>query len=186
MDAFTVSLADGLYAPDMKRWQRVKIAFTFAFFQFMMPLVGWIFVHTIAQVFTALQRFIPWIGCALLWFVGGKMILEGIKGWKEKKDPEAGDTGNTGKESAGQDRFSAATLFLQGVATSIDALSVGVAIAAYSAAKAIGASLIIGVVTFLICGVGLRIGRRVGVHLADEATVFGGVILIGIGVSLFF
>lgn len=169
MDAFSVSLANGLNEPDMKKKRMGLIAGVFAGFQIVMPLIGWFCVHTIASAFSAFQPFIPWIALALLLFIGGKMLLEGLKNEDEEEKPAVG--------------FGA--LMLQGVATSIDALSVGFTIASYDTAHAITESLIIGVVTFGICIAGLMLGRKVGTKLAGKASVLGGVILIAIGLEIF-
>lgn len=171
MDAFSVSLANGLNEPGMKKKRMLGIAGTFSIFQILMPLIGWVCIHTIAQKFEAFQKFIPWIALILLAYIGGKMLIEGIK----NKNEEAGSG-----EAVG---FIA--LMVQGVATSIDALSVGFTIADYSLIMAVAASLIIGVVTLIICIAGLLLGRKFGVKLAGRANILGGVILIGIGLEIF-
>ena len=171
MDAFSVSLANGLHEPKMGSGRMCCIAGVFTFFQIVMPLIGWICVRTVAETFTAFQRFVPWIALLLLLYIGGKMVLEGYRSRKdtEQEVPAVG----------------AAGLLLQGIATSIDALSVGFTIADYSAAAACVEALIIGVVTFGICMMGLRLGKRFGTRLAWKASVFGGVILIAIGIEIF-
>lgn len=170
MDAFSVSLANGLNEPQMKRKRMCEIAGTFCGFQIAMPLIGWFCVHTIAEKFQAFQRFIPWIALALLLYIGGKMLIEGIK--NKSTDEE--------KPAVG---FWA--LMLQGVATSIDALSVGFTISDYKFPEALTEALIIGVVTFFICIGGLILGRKFGTKLAGKAGILGGVILIGIGIEIF-
>lgn len=169
MDAFSVSMANGLNEPHMSRKRMVSIAGTFSFFQIIMPLIGWACIHTIAAAFTAFQRFIPWIALILLAFIGGKMLLEGFKGGSEEETPAVSSGG----------------LILQGIATSIDALSVGFTIADYPAAAAIAEALIIGAVTMAICLGGLKIGRSFGTKLAGKASILGGVILIAIGLEIF-
>ena len=171
MDAFSVSLANGLHEPCMRRRKIFAIAGTFAFFQALMPLLGWICVHTIAQHFKAFEAFIPWIALILLCFIGGKMLFEGIK--NEDDDP----CSNKG--------LGLTTLIIQGIATSIDALSVGFAIANYNLISALAAALIISVVTFAICLMGVIIGRTAGTKLAGKAGIFGGIILIAIGIEIF-
>ena len=170
MDAFSVSLANGLNEPCMKKPRMCLIAGIFAFFQALMPLLGWLCVRTIAQTFTAFQKLIPWIALALLCFIGGKMLLDGIR----NKEEECG---------AGAVTLSA--LLVQGVATSIDALSVGFTIAHYNFVEALLASLLIGAVTFFICFMGLHIGKKAGTKLAGKAGIFGGAILIFIGIEIF-
>ncbi len=171
MDAFSVSMANGLNEPNMKHSKTLGIAGTFAFFQTAMPLIGWVCVHTIASVFTSFQKFIPWIALLLLLYIGGKMLIEGIKNRNGTADGEAA--------------VGIGALMVQGVATSIDALSVGFTIADYSFANALIESLIIGIVTFGICMAGLFIGKKFGTKLAGKASILGGVILIGIGIEIF-
>ncbi len=171
MDAFSVSLANGLNDPGMRRGQTIRIAGTFAFFQFIMPMIGWLCVRTVAQAFEAFQKAVPWIALALLGYIGGKMLYEGIA-------HKGGDEGAGGAVGRG-------TLLMQGVATSIDALSVGFTIEQYGWLQAFTASLIIAVVTFAICVVGLRLGRRFGTKLAGKASILGGAILIAIGLEIF-
>ena len=86
MDAFSVSLANGLHEPKMKKGRMSLIAGVFAAFQFMMPMIGWLCVHTIAQHFAAFEKFIPWIALALLGYIGGSMLLEGLKSKGEEEE----------------------------------------------------------------------------------------------------
>ena len=123
MDAFSVSLANGLAEPGMRRRKMCGIAGVFAAFQFAMPMIGWICVHTIVGYFQAFEKFIPWIVLALLGYIGGKMLYENIR-FGEEQTESAEKTG-------------IATLLLQGVATSIDALSVGFTIADYNSHMAL-------------------------------------------------
>ena len=170
MDAFSVSLANSLNEPRMGRGKLCAIAGTFGFFQALMPMLGWICVHTIVQYFQTFEKLIPWIALALLGYIGGKMLYEGIQGGGEEKEhPGVG--------------FGA--LMIQGVATAIDALSVGFTIAEYDVFSAVLAALIIAVVTFFICMAGLAIGKKAGTRLAGKASVLGGVILIFIGLEIF-
>ena len=184
MDAFSVSLANGLHEPAMRKERMVQIAGVFAAFQAFMPMTGWLCVHTVVQYFKAFERFIPWIALVLLVYIGGKMIVEGNreKGETGKKETEKTDNNQAGKLQAGIGGFA---LFVQGVATSIDALSVGFTISEYGFVMALVCALIIAVVTFIICIEGLRIGKKFGTVLSGRATVLGGVILIGIGVEIF-
>ena len=170
MDAFSVSLANGLNEPKMKKRRMCFVAGIFAFFQFLMPLIGWVCVHTIAQYFVAFEKFIPWIALVLLCFIGGKMLIEGIKNKETENESCA---------------VCASALLVLGVATSIDALSVGFTIADYDFIKAFISCLIIAVVTFIICMVGLFLGKKFGTKFAGKASIFGGVILILIGIEIF-
>ena len=170
MDAFSVSLANGLNEPKMKKAKMCLIAGVFAFFQFLMPLLGWICVHTIATIFGAFEALIPWIALILLGFIGGKMLYEGIKGGDEGDEPK---------------KTTLAALAVQGVATSIDALSVGFTIADYDLLMAFVCSVLIAVTTFIICMAGVAIGRKFGTKLSGKASILGGVILIFIGIEIF-
>ena len=173
MDAFSVSLANGLHEPRMPRGRMCFIAGVYAFFQFIMPMTGWACIHTIAVLFSAFRKMIPWIALGLLLYLGGKMILEGMQ------ERNSGSDGGTGPCLSGKD------LLLQGIATSIDALSVGFAIAEYALVPAFLASLIIAAVTFIICIGGLLIGRKAGTALSWKASVLGGCILVLIGIEIF-
>ena len=169
MDAFSVSLANGLHDPHMSRRRGTIIAGTFAVFQAAMPMLGWVCVHTIVELFSSFEKFIPWIALALLGYIGGKMLVEGIKGEEAEEAAE----------------LSAGALFVQGVATSIDALSVGFTISEYGWGMALVCSLIIAVVTFFVCTAGLSLGKKFGTKLSGKASMLGGVILIGIGLEIF-
>jgi len=175
MDAFSVSLANGLHEPYMKRKRICAIAGVYAFFQYIMPMIGWVCVHTILEAFSQFRQFIPWIALLLLLYIGGKMILEGLE---ERNTDE--------EELAAQDRSaSEKDLLIQGIATSIDALSVGFTIAEYELVMANAAALIIAAVTFVICVGGLLIGRKAGTRLSWKASILGGCILIAIGIEIF-
>ena len=169
MDAFSVSLANGLNEPHMKVNKMSKTSFVFGFFQCAMPLIGWLCVHTIVHYFKQFETFIPWIALILLGYIGGKMLIEGIRGDEEEEAVV----------------LTKSTLLLQGIATSIDALSVGFTIANYNMINAFITSVIIGIVTFAISFVGLHIGKKFGTKLSGRASILGGIILIAIGLEIF-
>ncbi|MGN0156923.1 MAG: manganese efflux pump MntP family protein [Lachnospiraceae bacterium] len=171
MDAFSVSLANGLHETRMKKGKMCEIAGVFAFFQALMPMIGWICVHTIVQYFQQFEKWIPWIALILLSYIGGKMLWESLHEKEEEKESEK--------------VTNAATLFIQGIATSIDALSVGFTIANYKLPMALICALIIAAVTFIICMFGLSIGKKFGTKLSGKAGILGGVILIVIGIEIF-
>lgn len=173
MDAFSVSLANGLNEPEMKGGRMNLVAGTYSFFQFAMPMIGWICVHTIVEYFQSFEKFIPWISLALLGYIGIEMLVEGLK----KKESE-----ETGEKIA---KLGLGKLMVQGIATSIDALSVGFAIEQYQFQMALVASLTIAFVTHFICLGGLVLGKKIGLRLADKASILGGLILIGIGLEIF-
>ena len=133
MDAFSVSMANGLNEPGMGRKRMFGMAGVFAGFQALMPLLGWVCVHTVVQLFEGFTVLIPWIALGLLAYIGGKMLLEGIR-HKDGGEAEAVSGGG---------------LVLQGVATSIDALSVGFTIAEYGPLMAAVCAAIIAAVTFV-------------------------------------
>ncbi|MBO4880575.1 MAG: manganese efflux pump [Firmicutes bacterium] len=182
MDAFSVSVAAGLANPGMQVGRMTRIAGTFCFFQIAMPLIGWICVHTVAEKFALFQKAIPWIALVLLVFLGGKMIAEELA--HRAMPPDLDAEAELAAEESVRD-LSGGELIAQGVATSIDALSVGFAIAELGWQAALTESLIIGVVTFAICMGGLRLGRAFGTKLAGKAGIVGGVILIAIGLEIF-
>lgn len=179
MDAFSVSLANGLNEPNMKKARVTLIASTFAGFQFIMPIIGWYCVHYLAEKFETFQKFVPWIALVLLLYIGGKMVVEGVRDMKER------DAGGEAA-AASSEKVTLAVLAMQGIATSIDALSVGFTIANYDSISALLSSLIIGIVTLIICLAGLAIGKKFGTKLAGKASILGGVILIFIGIKICF
>ena len=173
MDAFSVSVANGLNEPNMPARRVLLVAGTFALFQTAMPLAGWLCVHSIAEACQAFQPFIPWIALALLLFIGIKMIREGLQEETEREEEEE------------KKLLRGGALLVQGIATSIDALSVGFTIAEYDLLSALTEAVIIGAVTFGICVLGVKLGKRLGLKLAGKASVFGGIILILIGLEIF-
>lgn len=174
MDAFSVSMANGLHEPDMKKRKALFIAGIFAFFQAAMPMLGWVCVQTICNIFESFEKFIPWIALVLLCFIGGKMIVDAIKNKEEEEESFKGAT------------FGG--LIVQGIATSIDALSAG-----FTMDESVGSNvylallcaLIIAAVTFIICVIGVYIGKKFGTALAGKAGILGGIILIAIGIEIF-
>ena len=171
MDAFSVSLANGLNEPCMKLRRMCGMAGVFSLFQFAMPLIGWVCVHTVMQYFQFFGKLIPWIALALLAYIGGKMLYEGIT--------------CKGEEDCGCQAVGFSALLVQGVATSIDALSVGFTIADYNWLMALVCCIVIAIVTFILCSIGLLLGKTFGTKLAGKASIFGGSILIIIGLKIF-
>ncbi len=169
MDAFSVSLANGLNEPEIKKRKIFEISGIFALLQALMPMIGYICVHTFVQYFSAFEKFVPWIACFLLCIIGGNMILESFK--KDEDNKKVQTLGLMG-------------IIVQGIATSIDALSVGFTISEYQVIEAIVSVLIIGVLTFGICFSGVLIGKKFGTKLSNKATIFGGIILIIIGIEI--
>lgn len=179
MDALSVSVANGIVEPDMKKGRMTAMAGTYAFAQFLMPMIGWVLVTTVAGFFTAFKKLIPWIALVLLLFIGGKMIVEGIRD-KMNKDKKSDEDPKSEVKA-----ITWRSIIVQAIATSIDALSVGFTIADYSALRAFASSLIIGAVTIVICLIGLIFGKMIGSKLMSTATIIGGVILVVIGIEIF-
>jgi len=169
MDAFSVSLANGLNEPDMSKGKALGVSAVFAFFQCAMPMIGWVCVHFILEKFKVFEKFVPWIALALLMVVGVKMILDGVK----SKDDEV------------VKKLGFGVILVQGIATSIDALSVGFTIAEYEVIAAVVCCAIIAVITFGLCVGGVYIGKKFGTRFKSKASIFGGVILILIGIEIF-
>lgn len=169
MDAFSVSLANGLNEPCIKTPKMLGIAGIFGIFQGLMPLIGWFCVHNLVRYFNTFEPMIPWIALALLGWIGGSMIFESIRGGDEERGHAVG----------------LKALLVQGIATSIDALSVGFTIAHYTLPHALLAVALIAAVTFVICFAGIEIGKKAGTKLAGKAGILGGGILIFIGMEIF-
>lgn len=170
MDAFSVSVSNALYEQKMSFFRMNVIAGCYGFFQFLMPLLGWLCIHLIIEFFSVFNFFVPWIALVMLLYIGGKMIWSSLHS-------------NTEEKQEGR-KLTYILLLMQGIATSIDALSVGFTIADYDFLHAFFASLNIALVTHLICFVGLKIGKIVGNRIGSKAEILGGIILIGIGIEI--
>ncbi len=170
MDAFSVSLANGLNEPKMKKGKMCLVAGVFAFFQALMPMIGWFCVHTLLGFFSVIEKFIPWTALLLLCIIGGKMLIEGLENKSEECEAK---------------KLGFIALIVQGIATSIDALSVGLTISDNNLSEALLTALIIAIVTFIVCFAGVVIGKKCGTKLSNKASVLGGVILILIGLEIF-
>lgn len=170
MDAFSVAMANGIQDAKMNGRKMCLVAGIFALFQAAMPLIGWICIHTVVQYFTAFEMFIPWIALALLGYIGGKMLIDGIQSQSCPVVPAS---------------IGLVALLVQGVATSIDALSVGFTIAEYPLPMALLCAAIIAVVTFVLCLAGVLIGKKAGTCFSGKAGIVGGAILIVIGLEIF-
>lgn len=167
MDACAVSMANGLKEPKMKVNKILFIAFMFGVFQGLMPLLGYIVG---SNILNKIDWIIPWIALFLLGFIGGKMIYDGL----HEED---------NKECCHILTFK--LLIIQAIATSIDALSVGVSISNYILLDAIICVSIITLVTFIICFIGVFIGKKFGDSLGNKAEILGGIILIAIGIEIY-
>ena len=166
MDAFSVSVTDGIILKKPRLSQSAKIALFFGGFQFLMPVLGYILGSAFARYITAFDH---WLAFALLGFVGGKMIWEAF----HEKD-ECDEIKNP---------LDTYTLFILAIATSIDALAVGITFATM-AVSVLFASALIGIITFFICLLGVYLGSWFGNLLGNKAEIIGGLVLIGIGLKI--
>lgn len=208
MDAFAISIADGISKPEAELGYVIKVTAVYALFQFVMPLIGWFLVHEAAKALGSFNELVPWIALILLAFLGGRMILDGARIRIAEaevcstscEDRVCSSEGGRKEVCSKRDicskrmkfladipssELTGMTLFLQGIATSIDALSTGFAIARYDAKAAFVCSSIIAAVTWIMCMTGMRIGSRVGKMFSAHATIVGGVILVFIGTEVF-
>ncbi|MCH5323601.1 MAG: manganese efflux pump [Eubacterium sp.] len=175
MDAFAVSISNGLAMKKIVLRHAIAIAASFGIFQAVMPLLGFLLGSSFADFIAQWDHYIALI---FLGFIGGKMIYEGIQELRGKGED---------KEKNGEYKFSFATLMFQAVATSIDALVVGVSFVAMkmTVLDMIIAILIIGGLTFVISMIGIFAGKRFGELLGSRAVIAGGIILVGIGLKVF-
>lgn len=163
-DTFAVSVSAGLLKNTIKFWQGVRIAIILAFFQALMPLLGWFGGSQVAEYISHIDH---WIAFGLLSAVGLKMIIESFKADEDKKT----------------NPLLFKVQILMGIATSIDALAVGVSLA-FIEAKIVLSIIIIGIVTFLAAMVGMIIGKCVNCRFGKRVEIIGGLILIGIGIKI--
>lgn len=166
MDAVAVSISNALCMPKIQIKEVARIAGAFGLFQALMPCLGYFFA---SFFFDFISGFDHWIALLLLLFIGGKMLYETWKGEEEKECPT---------------RLTLKMLLLQAVATSIDALAVGISLSALSV-NVWSSVLLIGAVTFLCCAAAMGIAKRFGKALGKKAGILGGLILIVIGVKIF-
>ena len=199
MDACAVAMTNGMTNPKMPVRRAVLIGVFFGFFQFLMPLIGYFLTGIIANEFQDFfEKVSAWVSFGLLAFLGGKMLYEGIEEWKESKNPstdgcENCDTlGACTRLTANEDKneLTLGKLFMQAIATSIDALAVGVTLQTLKMSEAglalgvWGSTAMIGIITFALSVGAVYIGKAVGGRLANKAEMFGGAVLLAIGVKI--
>lgn len=176
MDAVAVGMTNGMTEPDMKREKSFLVAGMYGLFQFLMPVIGYYCGYAFSAI---VEKIAPWLSFALLGAIGGKMIFDFFsEHFKKEKAPLDQKPLGPGK------------LFLQALATSIDALAVGVALLAAKTSEGLPfhvvfCALSIGGVTFLLSLAAVFAGKKIGNKLADKAGLLGGVILVAIGIKLF-
>lgn len=184
MDACAVAMTNGMTDTKMPLRRQCTVGLFFGFFQFLMPLIGYFITGVLADAFLeTFQSISAWISFALLAFLGGKMLIEAIKEMRECRFRDDG-------ECVCQARLTLSKLTVQAIATSIDALAVGVTLQMASisaqglALGAWGATLTIGIVTFVLSFLAVSIGKLMGDKLANKAGLFGGLVLVGIGLKI--
>ena len=174
MDAFAVSMSNGLKENKMKLSKVLLIAITFGLFQGVMPLIGYLLGSAFIEY---IDKFVPWIALLLLGFLGVKMIIDGIKEIKEgNKDDQVCPCENC---------LTIKVLLVQAVATSIDALSAGLSFSDYKLTDALIVVSLVTILTTIICIAGVYIGKKFGTKLSKYAGFIGGTILIIIGLEIF-
>ena len=179
MDAFAVSISNGMTVKNIRIKHAVKIGLFFGIFQAVMPAIGWGVGMSFSKYVEDYAHYIAFI---LLAIVGGKMIFESIKERKSHKD----GCGNDIRQKDAKESLNFRVLFILGVATSIDALLIGVSFATQSMQilPMLVSVCIIGIVTFVISFAGVLIGRKYGCVFENSAEIVGGVILILIGLKI--
>lgn len=166
MDAFAVSVTNGLCIKNIRWKDTFSIALCFGLFQGAMPVIGYFLGSAFTEYITRVDHYIALV---LLGFIGGKMLIDGFK---------------NEEESCQTTKLTFSNLMLQGVATSIDALAVGVSLAAMNV-SIISATSFICVVTFSLCLFAVRFGKKFGSKLGNKAQIIGGLILIVLGIKIF-
>ncbi len=181
MDTFAVSISNSMTKPNLTKWQYFAYPLAFGIFQGLMPLIGYFVGMTFESIVVAVDH---WIALVLLSFIGLKMLIESIKqvvSDKKKRGQPDSDEITEQKNSV----FSFGEMIVQAIATSIDALAVGISFALTISMNIFVSVGIIAVITFAISLLGMFIGKKVGGLLGNVAGIFGGLILIGIGLKIF-
>ena len=195
MDACAVAMTDGMTNPKMPFWKALLIGGTFGLFQGLMPLIGYYVTGIIADAFVnTFEKISAWVSFALLAFLGGKMLIESIREMIETKKETCQRQGACPCSSENKLKkecsdLSIGSLLLQAVATSIDALAVGVTLQmakmqGHLALGAWGASGLIAAITLGLALFAVYLGKIIGNRLADKAGIFGGVVLLDIGIKI--
>jgi len=170
MDAFAVAIAAGIALGTVSGRQTFRLAFHFGLFQFLMPVIGYLAGMTVERY---IRGYDHWLAFALLGYIGGKMVLEGIRGGEEE--------GNGGK-----DPTRGMSLVLLSVATSIDALAVGISLGVLHSEGIVYPGIVIGIVAAIFTATGLHLGKRLGTVFGRRMEVVGGLVLIVIGLKILF
>lgn len=175
MDAFAVSITKGMTIKNLKKSTALKIALAFGLFQGGMPLIGWILGISFESYIKSIDH---WIAFILLGFIGFNMIKGFFKDRKENNESELQFSA-----TSDVDDLSNKEIIMLAIATSIDALAVGVSFA-FLRVNIISAALIICIITFILCAIGVFVGNKVGDIFKGYAELVGGMILILIGLNI--
>ena len=185
MDAFAVSVTKGMTLKNLTKAIAIKIALFFGVFQAAMPLIGWLLGISFQGDIKAIDH---WIALILLSILGGKMIYEFYEsrkeGTSENEDTESEVSTTLEGEENNKYEISNKELTTLAIATSIDALAVGISFA-FLNVNIVSSSLIIGIITFIVCFIGVIAGKKIGAIFKDYAELIGGIILILIGINIF-
>ena len=185
MDAFAVSVTKGMTLKNLTKGTAIKIALFFGVFQAVMPLIGWMLGISFQGYIKAIDH---WIALILLSILGGKMIYEFYDSRKEaatEKEEAANEASTTlEEEEKNKSELSNKELTTLAIATSIDALAIGISFA-FLNVNIVSSSLIIGLITFIVCFIGVIAGKKIGGIFKDYAELIGGIILILIGINIF-
>lgn len=190
MDACAVGMTNGMTDAKMPFKRALLIGGCFGLFQFLMPLIGYFITGIVANAFLdTFQKISSWISFALLAFLGGKMIFDSVRCLLATRKIQRGEPNDGEGAYCNVEKLTIGKLLLQAVATSIDALAVGVTLqmAAISEGLALGpwgSTATIGLTTFLLSVGAVYIGKLVGDKLADKASLIGGLVLVGIGLKI--
>ena len=164
MDAFAVSICKGLSMKRKNLKKAIIIGGYFGFFQMIMPIIGYLLGYSFSGLVENIDH---WIAFGLLCFIGGKMIIEAF-----------------GEEESADDKTDFKTMLGLAVATSIDALAIGITYAFLDPENSMIAFIIIGIVTFILSVLGVKIGNKFGDEFESKAEFIGGIILVGIGIKI--
>lgn len=179
MDAFAISVTNGMLYRKSTLDTAVKCGFCFGFFQFLMPVAGFL---AGSLFYEHIKKIDHWLALILLAFLGIKMIIESVKEMKERKIESGASPAENSVEKKGAVPF--VPLLIQGIATSIDALAVGISLSAFGG-NIFSDSAIIGCTTFILSFIAAFIGKKSGDLLKDKAQLLGGIILTGMGLKIF-
>ena len=190
MDACAVAMTNGMTEPKMRVGKSILIGGFFGFFQFLMPVIGYFVAGVIASAFLeTFDHISAWVSFVLLAFLGGKMLFDCIGEWLQERKKGALGEEKKGECCACQQNLSVGKLTVQAIATSIDALAVGVTLKMAEISEGLamgvwGSTVTIGLITLLLSVGAVYIGKAVGNKLAGKAGIFGGAVLIVIGLKI--